>query len=55
MGFDELFEPAKALEDAANGGDVEAAGPLVAELQSLSRRIVRGGAKSQEVPEEMLQ
>jgi CheY-like chemotaxis protein/HPt (histidine-containing phosphotransfer) domain-containing protein len=39
MGFDELFEPSRELEDAAKRGDVTAARDGVARLHSLAGRI----------------
>ncbi|HEX7439325.1 MAG TPA: ATP-binding protein [Caldimonas sp.] len=44
MGFDALFEPAKALEAAARAGDGAAAVPILTELRRLERRIRRGAA-----------
>jgi HPt (histidine-containing phosphotransfer) domain-containing protein len=42
MGYDDLFEPAKALEDAAHGADFTRAAALLDHLHSLSRRIAAG-------------
>ncbi len=42
MGFDAMVEPSKALEDAAKGGDAEAAGAALAGLQRLQLRIEAG-------------
>ena len=47
MGFDDLFEPAKALEEAARAGDLAAAGTVLTALRRLERRIVRGSAQTQ--------
>ena len=42
MGFDDLYEPALALEAAAQARDETAAGQLLALLDSLAARIRRG-------------
>jgi PAS domain S-box-containing protein len=42
MGFDELYEPAKSLEDAAKAGDAAAAAAVLLELHRMERRILRG-------------
>ena len=39
MGYDDLFEPAKALEDAAKAGDAGAAAQVLTQLHGLVRRI----------------
>ena len=44
MGFDELFEPARALEEAAQADDGPAAASIMAGLHELERRIQRGRA-----------
>ena len=44
MGFDELFEPARALEEAAQAGDGPAAASILVGLHGLERRIQRGRA-----------
>ena len=44
MGFDALFEPSKALEDAAHGADVGTAATIMQSLKHLERRIVLGHA-----------
>lgn len=49
MGFDDLFEPAKNLEDAAKAGDAGAATRVLARLQQLGTRIERGAAAPMEV------
>ena len=46
MGFDDLFAPAKALEDAAKAGDSAAMASALAELHALEQRIVRGATPS---------
>jgi HPt (histidine-containing phosphotransfer) domain-containing protein len=54
MGFDDLFEPAKALEDAAKAHDAAAAARSLRELHQLKRRIQRGtvlsGIEREEAP-----
>ena len=42
MGFDALFEPAKALEDACKTNDLHAAKAVMAQLRDLVDRIQRG-------------
>jgi CheY-like chemotaxis protein len=44
MGFDELFEPARSLEDAAKANDGAVAAAVLIELHRLERRILRGAA-----------
>jgi signal transduction histidine kinase/DNA-binding NarL/FixJ family response regulator len=44
MGFDDLFEPAKALEEAARHDDGAGAALIMNGLHALHRRIVRGRA-----------
>ena len=44
MGFDDLFEPARALEDAAKAADAGAATDVMAQLQRLRIRIEHGAA-----------
>lgn len=44
MGFDEIFEPAKSLEEAAKSGDAVAAGVVLTELHGIKRRILLGSA-----------
>jgi PAS domain S-box-containing protein len=47
IGFDDLFEPAKALDEAAQAGDRNAAAACLTELHKLDRRIRRGVAAPQ--------
>ncbi len=47
MGFDEFFEPAKALEDVAQSGDMLAAVAVMDLLHALEQRIVQGHASLQ--------
>ena len=47
MGFDALFEPAKALEDAAHTRDPRAAAATLIELHAIKRAILRGGQAPQ--------
>ena len=42
MGYDDLFEPSKALEEAAKAADADAAAALMQSLHALTRRIERG-------------
>jgi HPt (histidine-containing phosphotransfer) domain-containing protein len=42
MGFDDLFDPAKALEDAAISGDRSLATSILYQLHDMERRILRG-------------
>jgi CheY-like chemotaxis protein len=49
MGFDDLYEPAKELEDAARGGDAAQAGAVMARLRRLERRIVGRAGKAKEL------
>ncbi len=42
MGFDVLFEPAKALEEATKAGDAQAAGSALRELHRIERGILLG-------------
>ena len=42
MGFDDLFEPAKALEHAAHAADARAASTILDGLRRLERRMLRG-------------
>ncbi len=44
MGFDILFEPAKALEDAAKATDAAGARSVMAQLRQFERQIQRGAA-----------
>ena len=44
MGFDVLFDPAKALEEATKAGDHAAALTVLAELHDIGRRIALGAA-----------
>ncbi len=44
MGFDELFEPAKALEAAAKAGELDGAAAILHELRQLDQRIQLGQA-----------
>ena len=44
MGFDALFEPAKALEEATRAGDRAGIAAVLAELNDIGRRIARGAA-----------
>jgi DNA-binding response OmpR family regulator len=44
MGYDELFEPSKRLEEAAHAGDGAAARTILGELSELERRIHLGAA-----------
>ncbi len=53
MGFDELFEPAKALEEAAHAGDAAAARQVMVSLHGLQRRIARTTASTRETVEVM--
>ena len=46
MGFDDLYEPSKALELAAQVGDAAAISAVLLELHQLERRILRGAAQS---------
>ena len=54
IGFDALYEPAKALEDAAHGGDAATTAAVLAELHGLARRIRRGVEAPAPEPEEIL-
>ena len=51
MGYDELFEPSRALEMAARARDVHSVSRYLAELDRLSQRINRGLKQSE--PEEV--
>ena len=42
MGFDDLFEPARALEDATRAGDRAAVASILGELRDIGNRIDRG-------------
>ena len=53
VGYDDLFAPAKALEEAAKAGDAAAAAAVMAELEALGRRIQAGLAPSESAHEEM--
>ena len=53
IGFDALFEPAKALEDALRDGDDAAAAAILKQLHRLAQRIRRGIAMPQAEPEEI--
>ncbi len=44
MGYDMLFEPAKALEDAAKAADLDGARTVIAQLHRLEQQIQRGAA-----------
>jgi CheY-like chemotaxis protein len=50
MGFDDLFEPSRLLEQAARAGDARAAAQIMDDLDDLERRI-RLGAQPQPIPE----
>ena len=50
MGFDDLFEPAKALEQAALVGDAATVAAVMAELHQLEARIMRGVAPAAAAP-----
>jgi len=52
MGYDELYEPAKALEDAARGRDLATATDVIVRLHDLAERIVRGSASLPLAPAE---
>ncbi len=54
MGFDEMYEPAKALEAAAAEGQTALVHAAVSELQRIGRGIQRGAAVAQETPLETL-
>ena len=45
LGFDELFEPAKALEEAARAGDANATAALLETIARLGRRVEQGAAR----------
>ena len=47
MGFDDLFAPAKALEDASRAGDAPGVAAILAELHQFENRIRRGAASGQ--------
>jgi HPt (histidine-containing phosphotransfer) domain-containing protein len=47
MGFDDLFEPSRRLEEAAKAGDGPAARSIMDELGQLERRIRRGAASAE--------
>ena len=47
MGFDDLFAPAKALEDASKAGDAPGVAAILAELHQFENRIRRGAASGQ--------
>jgi CheY-like chemotaxis protein len=51
MGFDELFEPAKSLEDAARSGDVAMARSIMLQLRGIERQILAGMPASAELTE----
>jgi PAS domain S-box-containing protein len=42
MGFDEFFEPAKALEEAAQSGDILKVAAVMAEMHDIERRVLLG-------------
>ena len=44
MGYDMLFEPAKALEDAAQASDIDGARAVMAQLRQFEQQIQRGAA-----------
>jgi HPt (histidine-containing phosphotransfer) domain-containing protein len=46
MGYDDLYEPAKALEDAARDRDPATVAGVMTRLQDLVGRIARGSAPS---------
>jgi HPt (histidine-containing phosphotransfer) domain-containing protein len=46
MGFDDLYEPAKALELAAQASDHVGARVVLAQLHGLERRILAGAAEA---------
>jgi CheY-like chemotaxis protein/HPt (histidine-containing phosphotransfer) domain-containing protein len=52
MGYDDLYEPAKVLEDAARGRDPAAVSAVITRLQDLAGRITRGSASSPLAPAE---
>ncbi len=45
MGFDDLFEPARALEDATRAGNRAAVASILSELRDISNSIDRGAAR----------
>ena len=49
MGYDDLFEPAKALEDAVKAGDPGAALRMMTQLHVLERRIQLASLPAQTV------
>ena len=53
MGFDELFEPAKTLEEASKAGDSAGVAAVIAELHHIGARIKRGAATRSATPETM--
>ncbi len=53
MGFDDFFEPSKAVEDAAKVGDLAAVAMLLAKLQTLAQRVRLGDAKARQPAEEI--
>jgi PAS domain S-box-containing protein len=54
MGYDELYEPAKALEDAARGHDRATVMRVITRLQDLARRIARGCVPAPLAPAEIV-
>ena len=54
MGYDDLFEPAKSLEDAAKARDATTAAAVVAALHQLQTRILRGVAEASAPLEEAI-
>jgi PAS domain S-box-containing protein len=48
MGYDELFEPSKALEEAARSADAAAAGAVMGVLRSLQARVTLGRAAARD-------
>ena len=53
MGYDNLYEPSKALEVAARGRDAAAVTAVMTELQNFARRIERGSGAPQNTPAEV--
>ena len=54
MGYDDLYEPAKALEVAALGENTSAIGASLSELRGLTSRIECGVVKQQDSPAEVV-
>jgi len=53
MGFDDFFEPSKAIEDAAKIGDLAAMAAQLARLQALAQRVRLGDAAARQPAEEL--